>query len=225
MVTLSGLYSRRCAWGGGGNSGLTCSLPGQRRQAEPELPLTWGRYPGPCFSGTSPFRSASRLRREGGAAAAAGQGWTGRLPLPRPRRRRSGGLRGRHDAAGDVEVAEGISAGLKGFEAGPCPAAQAGGARPGRVPQATPEGGGSSRVLARPRGGNRGPPPAGCPSPLPPPQPVAPGPRGRALGAGCPVNMYTVKCTARAGRGGEERAGRGAGGCPTAGISAVRVHA
>lgn len=137
MVTLSWLYLPWSAWAG--SPGITCSLPRKQRQVEPEsrarLPHL-GKVPATCFSGTSHFPSASG-RGGRGARRRAG---TYRPPPHRvpggvvPAAASSG-----HDAAGDAEVTEGVSTGLKGFGAGPCPAARAGSAeRPGRGALPTP---------------------------------------------------------------------------------------
>lgn len=151
MVTLSRLYLRGVR--DGGSPGLTCSLPGQRRRAQPEpyvQPPYLGRYPGPAFPGlptyfptVSGWGGRGARRRAGLDRPPPLRGPGGVVPAEEP----SG-----QDAAGAAEVAESISAALEGFEAGPCPAAPVGNAeRPGRAP---PEGGGFSRGPARPRGGS-----------------------------------------------------------------------
>lgn len=106
MVTLSRLYLRR-EGGVPGSPALSWgSEDKQSRSLAPDS-LTWGRYPGPAFLGlpTSLVPSAE----VGAAAGRAGPA----ASAPRPP-----GRVARFVAARDAEVAEGISSGLKGFEAG-----------------------------------------------------------------------------------------------------------
>lgn len=182
---VSALFTRGAC---GGSPGLTCSLPGQRRRAQPEpgIQLPWqGKVPGTCFSGTShllPYGLRLGWERRGGE-----QGWSGRqlrgpggvVPAEEPRKLQRAFRRGskvsRRDCAPQHQPGtRSAHAGLRRRVA----------ASPGAL-------------LARPRGGS------GCRLRLPlasfhpnlslPPRPGTPsrGP-GRALGAGRPVEVDAI---------------------------------
>lgn len=209
----------------GGSPGLTCSLPGQQRPAEPEPPRPAPSPGEGTPRSASPGRLPERLRRRWERGAAAGRVGPGRAGLdrtgpaasfrsaPRPRRRGGPAPRGRHAAAGAAEVAEGVlGGGLRGFEAGPCPAAQRrerGAAGPGA--------GRWRRLLAGPcpppreaaaGAASRRPSVSTC---RPPPWPGTPsdgagrGGPGAGPGRRPPYEYVCDKCTARAGEGGEAR--------------------
>lgn len=137
---VSALFTRG-ARGVPGSPAPSRGSGGERSRSPASSRLSWGRCPGPAFLGLptyfptlSGWAGREARRRAGLDRRAALRGPGGVVPAEEP---------AGHGASGAAEVAESISAGLEGVEAGLHPAAPAGNKeQPGRH---LPEGGGSSR--------------------------------------------------------------------------------